>query len=68
MSEQRTYLRKVKALADEVHAAALAKKAEIGSVMYKIIVEHTNLKWCAFCRKNKKANINAFKQYIELCQ
>jgi hypothetical protein len=68
MSDQRKYLRKVKALADEVHSAAMAKKADIGSDRYKIIVESTNLKWLKFCRCNKKAHPNAFKQYIELCQ
>jgi len=68
MSDQRTYLRKVKALAADVHVQATKKNADPGTNAYKLIIELTDMKWYRFCRKNKKANPNAFKEYMQLCQ
>jgi predicted transglutaminase-like cysteine proteinase len=68
MSEQRKYFRRVKALADEVHYEMLKRNVEAGSTIHKNIVNLIDMKWQRFCRVNPKANTNAFKEYIQLCQ
>ena len=68
MSEQREYFRKVKALAAEVNNISLSKGIEPGSEKQNQIINLVNMKWERFCRKNKKANTGAFKEYMQLCQ